>query len=416
MPTNQLQLPAKTVIGLTGGFGSGCTTAAKHLRDVRGAKHISLSTPIKKKWNDENGNAEPSREDLQRLGDQMREEGGAAALVKAALVDVPDDCPLVIDGIRNLGEIDELRDRFGYDFTLTSIMTTVADRWDRIGSNYTDVGRTQVEFAADQTRDRNEETATGQQVELCVDASDVLIDNGGAVTLGVFKEKVIGFADLVAGLVHRHPTQSEIFMNIAYGSSHSSKCVKRHVGAVVIDRHQQAIAIGYNENPIPTKPCVEEREYDFKCYRDIVRNDHFKKLQATGAKCPTCGNPFTLADGPPWKCDVCASQTPPVKTNLESSFFPDKAMNWCTAIHAEVWALTVAGERARDGHLYTTTFPCFQCTEKIIHSGIREVCFTEAYSDAAGEIRFELAGVKLTQFEGVRSASFHRIFKANAPT
>lgn len=403
-------LPAGVAIGLTGGFGSGCTTAAKEIRDKRHAKMISLSEAIKLAWKKTNPDIEPTRHDLQKLGDQMRADSGSSALVGLALDGLSPDQPVVVDGIRNLGEVAELRERYGYRFTLMAIMTSSDDRWDRIGHKYTDDNRSREDFLQDDGRDRNEETKYGQQVELCVDASDVLIDNGKTVDPGRFKSKVVEFVDLVTGLAHRHPNQDEVHMNIAYGSSHSSKCIKRHVGAIVVDSRGEAVGVGYNENPLTTKPCIEEQEYGFRCYRDIVRDGHFSMLAQSGAKCPSCGQPIIAQPGPPWQCETCRTQTPPIKTNLETLFFPDRAMNWCTAIHAEVWALNVAGDRARGGTLYTTTFPCFQCTERIIHAGIKKVCYTEAYADAAGEMRFELANVEQVQFEGVRSASFERIF------
>lgn len=90
-------------------------------------------------------------------------------------------------------------------------------------------------------------------------------------------------------------------------------------------------------------------------------------------------------------------------------------MNWCTAVHAEVWAILAAGERARKGTLYTTTFPCAQCAEKIVQSGIEKVVFTESYPDTHGVRRLKLGRVALEQFEGVRSSSFERIFSQMKP-
>lgn len=130
--------------------------------------------------------------------------------------------------------------------------------------------------------------------------------------------------------------------------------------------------------------------------------------------CPVCGKPLSRQEGPPWYCKSCSDSGK--KTALDDLFFPDRAMNWCTAIHAEVWALFAAGERAKGGELYTTTFPCFQCAEKIKHNGIATVWYTEAYPDAFSRIRLEVSGVKLRQFDGVRSSSFERIFAVNRPT
>lgn len=167
------------------------------------------------------------------------------------------------------------------------------------------------------------------------------------------------------------------------------------------------------KTPLGTSPCVEEKLYDGQCFRDRIRNDKFKQLAVQTAKCPECGAVLAVKEGPPWRCENCVKQGK--KKSLEEFFFPDRAMNWCTAIHAEVWAILAAGDRARGGILYTTTFPCFQCAEKISQTKIKKVIFTEAYPDALGAERFSLAGIELAQYEGVRSTSFERIFSPTKP-
>jgi deoxycytidylate deaminase len=159
---------------------------------------------------------------------------------------------------------------------------------------------------------------------------------------------------------------------------------------------------------------MEEPTYHFKCYRDIVRNIYFASLVEKGAKCPKCGKAIQKVEGPPWRCEACAKKDK--RTNLEKYFFPDRAMTWCTAVHAELWAILAAGQGARGGTLYTTTFPCFQCAEKIVQVGVKAVIYTEAYPDAFSRDRLLLAGIELYQFEGIRSASFERIFSATRPT
>ncbi len=254
----------------------------------------------------------------------------------------------------------------------------------------------------------------GQQVELCIDRADIVIDNGGEVTLSPFKKKVLNYAGLAAGDQRRFAEPHEILMHQAYASSHSSKCLKRHVGAVVVAPTGEIVGVGYNENPSGTNPCVEEPEYGRRCFRDIVRNNHFEKLSEDGGKCPACGNKLPVIQGPPWRCPSCEKKG--IKTNLEAFFFPDRAMNWCTAIHAEDRALISAGGQAKGATLYTTTFPCFQCAEKLTHVGIRKVFFTEAYPDPESARRLKIAGVEFVQFEGVRSAAFERLFSTMRPS
>ena len=60
--------------------------------------------------------------------------------------------------------------------------------------------------------------------------------------------------------------------------------------------------------------------------------------------------------------------------------------------------------------MYTTTFPCFQCAEKIVQAGIVKVIYTEPYPDLYSEKRLLLSGITLSRFEGVRSSSFERLF------
>jgi deoxycytidylate deaminase len=90
-------------------------------------------------------------------------------------------------------------------------------------------------------------------------------------------------------------------------------------------------------------------------------------------------------------------------------------MTWCTAVHAEVVAIIAAGHRARGTTLYTTTFPCFQCSEKIAQAGIGSIVFTEPYPDTLAADRLTLAKIKTARFEGVRSSRFHEIFSAVRP-
>ena len=404
-----------TVIGFTGAFGSGCTTAAKHLQHEHGFIYIALSQPLRAQWATDHPGSTPSRHDLQRLGDAIREAHGAGELVRRSLATLQASLPdrIVVDGIRNLAEIDELESRFGYDFTLIAVLANAKARWDRIGTEkYRDVGLTEADFGQDDARDRNEEVSTGQQVELCTDRADVFINNNQAVDIGTFKVKVRDAVNLITRQQLRQPSQTEIYMNMAYAASHSSKCLKRHVGAVIVSAGY-VVGVGYNENPVGTLPCVDEPKYDNRCYRDLLRTEHLERLKASGLLCPKCGKALDFGAGPPWRCLACDAVG--VKTNLEDHFFPDRAMTWCTAVHAEIWALLAAGQRAKDAQLYTTTFPCFQCVEKIKQGGIASVCYTEAYPDPYSEHRLELSNIKVEQFEGVRSSGFHRFFDPTRP-
>lgn len=396
------------VVAFTGAFGSGCSTAADQLASTRGFTLLELSSPVKSAWKDLHPGQEPIREDLQRMGDQLREDHGTTFLVDTVVKKLTTENRIVFDGIRNLGEVDRIRQLF-HNATIISVLSWKEDRWTRISRKYTDQKRTKDDFDEDDMRDRNEETKYGQQVELCLDRADILIDNTRDVTLPQFRAKIKEYVDFVLGVKRRPATAAEIHMNIAFAAARSSKCLKRQVGAVIVDARGQVVSVGYNENPFGTHPCAEEPSYGFQCYRDIVRNGHFADLAQRGVRCPKCGSPLPKdQDGPPWRCEECNKKGR--KINLESFFFPDRAMSWCTAIHAETSAILAAGDRARNATLFTTTFPCFQCAEKITQAGISTVYFSEVYPDQFSGTRLQLSGVELRQFEGIRSTSFERFF------
>ncbi len=124
------------VIGLTGAFGSGCTTASKHLRDQGSFTRITLSDVIRAEWARKHPRKNPSRLDLQRFGDELRQTRGAEVLVDLALQPVIDEestvTRIVVDSIRNTQEIERLISLFGYRFLLFAILASPQDRCERV--------------------------------------------------------------------------------------------------------------------------------------------------------------------------------------------------------------------------------------------------------------------------------------------
>jgi deoxycytidylate deaminase len=394
------------VIGLTGPFGSGCTTAAQML-----AKDEPAFTPLKLSDVLRSISSEPELDDryaLQNLGNRLRHEEGNAALVVRALGGLlkehPDTERVVIDGIRNLGEVRWLQRALGDQFSLFAIIADTKLRFERQSGGLS----SDVFYELDQ-RDQGESEDYGQQVNRCVDFADVLIPNNEPLATwqleSKFGQKVREYAALVEGRLHRYATPNEMLMNIAYASSYGSKCLKRQVGCVIAE-DTEPLSSGYNENPDGLKPCIEQFE---TCYRDIVRHERFLELATSGARCPFCSTDIPKPLEQPWDCPTCGK-------SLDAAFFPDRAMKWCTALHAEERALINVGDRnLSSATLYTTTFPCMLCAEKIIHAGIRKVVYIEAYPDAHGVILFQEAGAETHRFEGVRSRNFERYFAGTQP-
>jgi dCMP deaminase len=86
-------------------------------------------------------------------------------------------------------------------------------------------------------------------------------------------------------------------------------------------------------------------------------------------------------------------------------------MNRCTALHAEEKAIIDIGSRnIRAATLYTTTFPCFTCAQKIVYSKLGSVVFVEPYPDQDAVNILDEAGISIRKFEGIKAKAYFRVF------
>ncbi len=191
------------ILGLTGSVGSGCTTLSRGLAG-RGFKRVSISDVIKAKFVEKHGK-QPTfadfgpewRAELQRIGNEGRQgkfvNGGSgnedrAYWVKRALEPVQDsDKKVVVDGIRNFGEVKYLRER--PHFWLVAVCADYASRWERMkqGASYPD----ERTFRRDDAVDSGEGNSYGQQVSQCVYAADYFFRNVKPVEPAHDREQVL---------------------------------------------------------------------------------------------------------------------------------------------------------------------------------------------------------------------------------
>jgi len=402
----------RLVVGLTGSFGSGCSALKGSLVKL-GFEPFSLSKHVKETWCNQTGKPieKAPRKELQDVGDALRTKNNkthylAELAVQESKEKAKANTPLVFDNIRNIGEADYFRKIFP-SFFLVAVDCSPTIRWERVRTHYQDLGFNENHFEIDDRRDKYDElTEFGQQVELCVDDADILIDNDRtfpthAVAVDKLKDKISPYINLMKGDLKRPPNPFELYMGVAYTASLRSQCIKRRVGAVILDEKKDAIlAVGYNENPPPIEPCISK--YD-QCYRDIYKVKYFERLENSRQTCPKCGR--LLKDSkPPFLCQGCGF-------DLDKHFIGDKALNRCTALHAEEKAILSIGSRNIEGcTIYTTTFPCFSCAQKIVYSKLASVVYVEPYPDPDSVDLLKEAGVSVRKFEGVKAKAYFRIF------
>jgi len=135
------------LIGISGTFASGKDTVADFLVKDFGFTHASTGNMVRKVAQEKYGSIE--RPVLFKTATELRYENGAGALVLEAL---KENRPLVITGIRSLGEAKALKEAGG---TLLFVDAPIEVRYDRVKSRSRDAetALTLEEFQANEEKE-----------------------------------------------------------------------------------------------------------------------------------------------------------------------------------------------------------------------------------------------------------------------
>ena len=145
------------------------------------------------------------------------------------------------------------------------------------------------------------------------------------------------------------PDNDTYFMEMAELVARRSTCVRRQVGAVIV-KDKRVLTTGYNGSPKGTKHCEE-----LGCIR--------------------------------------------VTENIPSG----TRHEMCRGVHAEQNAVIQAayfGISINDSTVYTTTYPCSMCAKILINAGIKEVVYSESYTDDLSKKLFDETNVVIRKFQG----------------
>jgi len=328
------------IIGLTGTKAGGKGAVAEILKE-KDFFYTSLSDRVREEAS-RRGLGNYTIKDLQDIGNELRERFGNEVLAKRTIQMIEGKENVVIDGIRNLGEIQELRKIKG--FVLIGIDAPRKLRFERlIKRGRASDPKTYEEFLEIDKRDIGEgEENYGQQVGECMKEADYKIYNDGS--LDDLKRKVDEILADISSRKKKRMSWDEYFIKMAALVAERSTCLRHHVGAVIV-KDKRILTTGYNGAARGMPDCLE-----LGCLRDELG----------------------IASG----------------TRHEI----------CRAIHAEQNAIIQAGLHGTNisgGTLYCTHTPCMICAKMIVNAGIKEVVSYHDYADAEARKFLEEAGVKL---------------------
>ncbi|MFA4831617.1 MAG: deaminase [Patescibacteria group bacterium] len=415
------------IIGLTGSFGSGVSEIANLLSDegfrvlkvsdFLKAEATKLGTPI-------------SRHSLQLIGNNLRKndiekDGGDGGYLIRKAIDVlqkEDNSKykgIALESIKNPGEINELR-KYPNAF-LVAIDAPESIRWGRL-KHLPEYKSGQQAFTGDDQRDKKEDLYCtqnktgnkllfGQEVTICVDLADVLINNIGKITdKEEFKRNILNIlGPIINGPGTREPTQHELFMSQAYNTSLMSPCLKRQVGAIIVkidkgSKRAYLISSGYNKAPRGNIDCIKG-----SCRRD----ERKRKISEILQYCPKCGHKF----GSAYICPNQECQYSKKEHKIKDDITLSRGLDICPAVHAEeqsiLQAAYLGSASLEDAILYSTTFPCLMCAKMIIQVGIKKIFFIDPYPDKYSRDTLINAEIELEKFEGIKAQAYYKSFKRN---
>lgn len=330
------------IIGLTGSLASGKGIVSKFLKE-KGFVYLSLSDELREIAKEEK--IELTRENLQNLGNKLREEKGKGVLAEVVSSKIINQTykKAIVDGIRNPAEVEVLRKL--KDFFLISVDAPQEIRFKRIVERGRESDpKTWEDFLRVDDRDKGlGEAPTGQAVGKCMELADYSLTNSG--TPEDIKERIKNlYLDLERKIPR--PIWDEYFIAIMKSVAKRSTCDRGRSGCVIV-KDKQILTTGYVGSPSGLPHCDEVGHL----IKEIKHED--------GRTTKHC---------------------------LRTS-------------HAEQSAICQAAKMGipiKDSTLYCQMTPCPTCAKMIINSGIkRVVCENHYHAEKETLGLFKNAGIKL---------------------
>jgi deoxycytidylate deaminase len=265
----------------------------------------------------------------------------------------------IILSLKRPREVELLRAIYGLGFFLIGVFASEQDRLQYLTKDK-NIARNIATRIME--RDEDEEVSFGQRSRDTFQLADVFIKLGG----DQYKRELERFLDLIFGDPFLTPEPDEHAMFLAYAAALRSGQLARQVGAAIRSAGGNIVAVGCNDVPsakggLYWPGAIDQRDHiigfdsnDFE--QSAIVRDLLKRLKIT------LDQKTALA-------------------LLKNSKLMD-ITEYGRAVHAEMDALLTCartGVGTVGATLFTTTFPCHNCTRHIIASGIKRVVYIEPY-------------------------------------
>src|ERR1035437_2589433 len=271
----------------------------------------------------------------------------------------------IVLSLKRPEEVATLRKVYGDGFFLVGVFATEKERLENLLNQHAP-----KQDAIDLIkRDSEESDPYGQKTRATFYLSDVFVQLRDKAYAGELQR----FFDLVFSDPFITPTQREHAMFLAYASSLRSGQLGRQVGAAITSRSGDILSLGCNDVPKPGGGLYWPGPND--------RRDHVLGYDTNDRQREKI-------------IDLLLRRLPEETQNVSGQDLRRAfrgvldITEYGRAVHAEMDALLTC---ARSGVspvgeiLYTTTFPCHNCTRHVIAAGIDRVIYIEPYAKSRAE-------------------------------
>ena len=217
----------------------------------------------------------------------------------------------------------------------------------------------------------------GQNVQDTFPLSSLFVDSNDLENM---EDEIRRFIQIIFGYQFHTPTRDEYLMYHAHAASLRSSDLSRQVGAAIGSTCGDILAAGTNEVPKPGGglywPGDKGDSRDFKRGND---SNYEVKIQIISDLIQRLKSGKVISPALSRKSEkTILKELLPI---LKKSDFMDIG-EYGRTVHAEMAALINASYRGisvKGAYLYSTTFPCHNCTKHIIAAGIEKVIYIEPY-------------------------------------
>lgn len=364
-------------------------------------------------------------------GNDLRSKFGPSVLADVAIRDIaamrqerlkPEDPAFrsarichIIDSIKNEAELEVLRLVYRDMLHCIGVFSPLADRAQRL----TDDGMQPSEVYQLIDRDSGEETSHGQTVRKTFPKADFFL-RASLNDSKTIEKRIFRYLNLIFSTEVVTPTIAETAMYQAASASRNSACLSRQVGAAVVDKDGQLLAVGWNDVPRHGGGL-----YVSGGSGDLGSDDADKRCAHWGRKCYNDAEKDLIAAETAQALSAAGllSGEPSSAVEVIKKSKVGQLIEFSRAIHAEMFAILnasqVGGARIRGAALYCTTYPCHYCARHIVAAGISTVYYIEPYrkslatklhSDAISENEGDANRVTVVPYDGVAPSKYLELF------